>query len=328
MDQINLRNQIKEIKLNTELSEEQKQIQIQQLMNPKEIKTNKECNHNIKECNHYIKKCDKFVFEKCNNIYNCHRCHKEVCDINDCNIKNISCSECNTIQSLSNSCINCNIKFAINYCSICTIWTNKDIFHCYKCNICRAGLESDILHCDNCNMCFYNNIKHECKNIDFRNTCCPICMESIFNSQKEAIKTECNHLIHIECFKNALSNNIYQCMICKKSMIDMSVHWLELKKNIELQPLSNDLIPVNINQIVDSKYGKLKITNINNNMISGILINWQLNNNVIATFHKNDLLLEYIVKIYCNDCNLETENNFHFLGIECKNCYSFNTTLI
>ena len=99
MDQKNLRNQIKEIKSNIKLSEDQKNIQIQQLMNPKQFII-------VKECHHYIKKCDKFVYDKCNNIYNCHRCHKEECDINDCNIKTISCLECNTIQSLSNNCIN------------------------------------------------------------------------------------------------------------------------------------------------------------------------------------------------------------------------------
>lgn len=321
MNQKDLRNQINKIKLNTELTEEQKNIQIQQLMNPTQIKI-------IKECSHYIKKCNKFVFNKCNNNYNCHRCHKEECNINDCHIKNISCSECNSIQLPSNTCIDCNIKFANNYCSICSIWTNKDMFHCYKCGICRAGLESDIFHCDNCNMCFNNKGIHKCVNVDFRNNNCPICMESIFNSQKKSSKTECNHLIHSVCLKDALSNNIYQCMICKKSMIDMTICWNEIKNNIKLQPLTNDLIPINVDQIVDSKYGKFKITNINNNMISGFLIDWKLNNNVIATFHKNDLLLKYIVRIYCNDCNIESENDFHFLGIECKNCNSYNTTLI
>ena len=100
---------------------------------------------------------------------------------------------------------------------------------------------------------------------------------------------------------------------------------MNLKKNIDLQPLSNDLIPIHIDQIVDSKYGKFKITKINDNMISGILINWQLNNNVIATFYKNDLLLKYTVTVYCNDCNIKTESDFHFLGVECKNCCGFNT---
>jgi hypothetical protein len=152
-------------------------------------------------------------------------------------------------------------------------------------------------------------------------------MESIFNAQKSSIKTSCNHLIHSECFEDAISNNIYQCMICKKSMIDMTSYWLNLRDNINSQPLSNDLIPLNIDQIVDSKYGKFKITKINGNMISGLL-DWKLNNNVTATFHKNDLLLKYTVTVYCNDCNIETENDFHFLGIECTNCYSFNTTLI
>ena len=320
MEQKYLREEIKKIKLDNKLSEQQKKIKIQKLMNPNQIKI-------IKECNHYIKKCDNFVFNKCNNIYNCHRCHLEECKFDNCEIKNISCSECKYIQSSSNQCINCKINFADNYCSICNIWSSKNMFHCNKCCICRAGLKDEIFHCDTCDTCFYTNNKnnHECLNLDFRNNKCPICMESIFNSQFSAIKTKCNHLIHNNCFEKAIANNIYQCMICKKSMIDMTEYWNILKNNIVAQPLPCELIPIHINQIVDSKYGKFLIKYINNNMITGELIDWQFNKNVIATINKNDLILTYITSLHCNDCNMESENNFHFLGVECKYCNSYNT---
>ena len=57
--------------------------------------------------------------------------------------------------------------------------------------------------------------------MNMRNSKCPICMEVIFNSKKNVLVLECNHVIHKDCLQNYMTSNtalIPTCGVCKKSI--------------------------------------------------------------------------------------------------------------
>jgi hypothetical protein len=46
---------------------------------------------------------------------------------------------------------------------------------------------------------------------------------------------------------------------------------------------------------------------------------------VPATFPLDMLRKERIVDVFCHDCETKSKTSFHFLGLECRSCGSFNT---
>ena len=331
------RTLIKSIRTDITLSDNEKNKKIQQIMMGKYTPDNIYCikSNYSKTCNHHNKKCYKFHF-KCCNIYDpCTRCHRErenPCEDELIKVDKITCVECEFEQDPNESCSKCFIKFSDNYCSICNIFTHKDIVHCEYCKICRIGKKDELFHCFNCNGCFFvkDKINHKC-NINLKEHNCSVCGESIFNSASNINIPDCNHPIHINCLQKSIEHNQYKCSICKKSIIDMNSHWNMIRINIANTPLPRNIFPIIPNDIVDSPYGKFKVLekNIVNKitLCNGILINWKLKNNNLATatFDESILNKKIIKDIYCNDCQLKSLSEFHFYGIECKHCGSFNT---
>lgn len=253
------------------------------------------------------------------------------CD-NNIIVDKITCSECNFEQDLSNFCSNCSVQFATNYCDICKLYTDKNITHCEFCKICRIGNE-DLFHCFNCNGCFFsiNKSSHQCQ-INLLDKMCSVCNESIFNSRYNTHISECGHPIHENCLQDSLKHGQYKCSLCKKSIINMNAHWNLIKTNIKNTPLPQHMIPIYVDDIVDSPYGKFKILEKNfivNNitMYNGIFMDWKMKNNMYAkaTLNENALNKKLIKEIYCNDCEQKSLSEYHFYGIECKSCGSFNT---
>jgi RING finger/CHY zinc finger protein 1 len=311
MNQIKLREEINLIKNNKDLSYNEKNKLIQKLMSPTNVITNKICDH-------YEKKCGKFYFECCDTTHNCRRCHNEddQCLFVNHKLKTIICDECNTEQVPSNKCINCSIKFANNYCEKCFIWTSKNIIHCDACGFCRLTENKQLHHCFDCNACFFDK-EHFCLKENISNKQCCICLESVHHSQKKYITMDCCHQIHTEC----ITNGVFSCGFCKKSIFDMIQHWKYLKKLIKLQPLPDEYNIINIGDTVYSPYGLFEVISQNNNMFFGKL---NMTSNTTATFNKK--CLKKLVKIYCNDCQKNNWSPFHFIGLECLSCGSFNTS--
>ena len=333
---------IKSIKSDITLAENEKNKKIQQIMMGNFVEKKKCVESNcLKTCEHYNKKCYKFHFTCCNIYDPCIRCHKEriefdneniLCDINTINIDKITCSECDFEQIISEFCSNCSIKFANSHCNICKIYTEKNITHCEYCKICRVGNKDDLFHCFNCNGCFFSKDKekHKCT-INLQEETCSVCNESVFNSRYDIHISTCNQPIHINCLEKSLEHNQYKCSRCKKSIIDMSQHWDLIRINIANTPLPTNMFPINLNDIVDSPYGKFKVLEkvLVNNIIlcKGIFVDWKLKNNnyTKGTFDEKLLNKKIIKEIYCNDCCKKSTGNFHFYGIECIFCKSFNT---
>jgi len=160
--------------------------------------------------------------------------------------------------------------------------------------------------------------------ISYKEQICAFCLESTHNSQHSSISLNCNHLIHNKCLKEAHENSQYKCPICRKSMFSMD--WSLLRDLIKIQPMPEEEIIVG-DIVICKSFGNslFKIELINKLLYKGVFITMQ---NVYGTFYKNDLKKEVKkVNIYCNDCCQKSDVYFHYLGMECLYCNSFNTII-
>jgi len=228
---------ILEIQCNDKLSYQEKMKIISKIFN--NIVNNPS---NITDCKHYDIQCI-ILSPCCNKWVGCRLCHNEaqLCEneFDRFKINKIKCKKCLKVQNKSNKCENCNTKFANNYCTKCNVWTNENIFHCEDCGICRVGEKNNFIHCKNCDGCFEK--EHKCVQSTFisnRNTQCPICLEILFESRNKFIILNCGHKIHNNCFKDNINKNNYKCPMCKKSAIDMTNIWYNMKieKNNTIMP--------------------------------------------------------------------------------------------
>jgi RING finger/CHY zinc finger protein 1 len=215
-----LREQIRAIYQDASLSQREKALRVQALHNPGVKKTEEK----KKECTHYKRHCDIFA-ECCKKWYGCRLCHDEAEDhkIDRFTTTLIRCRSCTTSQAVSNQCTKCEQVFGESFCAKCRLWTTGQMYHCDKCGFCRKGDPSTFEHCDTCNACMA--IGHQCSsNADVENNC-PVCLERLFDSVKPWSLTKCGHCIHSACLTAQLEKGIYQCPICKKSLVDMSRAW-------------------------------------------------------------------------------------------------------
>lgn len=338
MDNQEKRRQIIEIRANSNLTEKEKNSQILNVM-----MSNNKCNPDdffdrndnlSKTCGHVVKSCYK-MFYSCCNIYDpCLTCHKVrgFCKKKSIATK-ITCSKCDVEQEPSTQCISCHIEFAKNYCGICQIWNNNEMSHCDKCNSCKPHKKEDLYHCDKCQTCYIKKNLHLHKCINYKESNCVVCNKSVYNSASIVKNLDCKHTIHKECYNEMYSRENYKCPLCKKSMWDMKSTWENIRTNIKFTPLPKDIVPINPNDIVNSPYGKFKVIEkkvIDNEIFwKGEYIN--LNTNQDESSNITDLISENLLEkdntrnIYCNDCNTNSITPYHFYGLECGCCGSFNT---
>ena len=272
-------NLIRQIMLDSSRAPQQKQQMIRNISSGREAEDNGEavvantdCDY---ECQHYEKRCSKFYYSCCETRDQCHRCHKEHRSCKAPRVTEVICDNCCSAQEPSSSCIQCQSEFSRSFCPICNIWTAKEIFHCNSCGLCRVGKSEDHFHCDTCNACYALSSRgsHQCVYRPMDEIDCPICGEDIHSSQATSVRLPCAHVVHTLCMNRALRSSAYRCPFCRRSMVDMSEAWAEIKASIEHQ-----LMPE-----------------------------------------------EIVVQYVCYDCGHKDEELFHYLGIECSNCHSFNT---
>ena len=349
MDQDVKREMIKKIKADNTLTEKEKSVKIQQIFSSNyqnKIQSQSNVSHT---CSHYVKYCSKFKFACCNTIDPCKRCHLERgnCEPKDITITFMSCNLCGFEQEPTAKCSNleCGVEFANSYCGICQIWTSKEIFHCVDCEICRIGTSQSLFHCVDCGTCFNVDISkeetHECTNkqenankqTKWTDGLCVVCAESTFNSQSQSFSLPCHHLIHSNCFSQYVQQSNYKCPHCKKSVCELTSQWNFIRSQIKFHPIPNEMIPIEPEDIVDTLYGKFRVIEIN--IVNGIklfkgeFIEWFVDKkskyNVSATINYSVVKKNIYKKIYCNDCRKKSTTLFHFYGLECVECGSFNT---
>ena len=98
------------------------------------------------KCSHYLRNCD-VQCPDCSKFYPCRVCHDEAEShaLRRHDVTHVRCRSCKTVQSASNQCVMCGIKFGRYYCDKCHLWElgNSPIYHCDKCGICRKGKKED-----------------------------------------------------------------------------------------------------------------------------------------------------------------------------------------
>lgn len=234
---------ILEINKNTNLTQQEKTKQIQEVMMSTYVAPVQEKT----VCTHYKKQCDNFHFTCCDNYFDCCRCHLENNEHTECinkiKIDTIQCKNCCTVQTPSLECIQCGTKFSRSYCGICNIWSEKFIFHCDSCGICRVGDKENFFHCDSCGICWKNNVKekHTCIGKISTDSSCVFCSENAFSSQEHSVQIRCGHRAHSICMVKSFECGNYKCPICRKSMQNMFRHWLALDIEIAHHPLPQEL---------------------------------------------------------------------------------------
>lgn len=142
-----------------------------------------------------------------------------------------------------------------------------------------------------------------------------------------------SNFIYSKCLDEYIVKSNYKCPHCKKSICDISAQWNFIRSQIKLHPIPNGMIPIEINDIIDTPMGKFQVIKINNEnnttMYEGKFVNWFINKeqtkNVIGILNSKFVKKNLYKEIHCNDCEKKSTSQFHFYGLECGVCGSFNT---
>ena len=322
-----MEGEIRKIQRDITLTNDEKTKKIQNLFSSQHDTPMNLSNHN-ETCNHYEKSCSQFEFDCCSTIDPCKRCHVERDSCKSSHVKSIVCLKCKKRQKPSATCCECNEQFSTFHCEICELWTVKEIFHCNFCGICRVGKKETTFHCHSCKMCFHDTEEnHKCPEFSFHDSVCVICNECVFNHQQSSFPFSCGHFIHNSCFHKFIEYGHSTCPYCKKSFCDRQEEWSIRRDLIQRNPIPKDFFVLKEFDIVPTKYGKFKILQVQNEMYFGHFIEWILKNKKPATglLNKNSIDNNIYVSILCNDCSSHSSVLFHFYGLECKVCGSFNT---
>ena len=78
--------------------------------------------------------------------------------------------------------------------------------------------------------------RHVCVN-NTSDSNCSVCSDYMFSSTLPLHISKCGHTMHTQCFAGCIQNQKYTCPLCRKMMIDMTVHWQYLEKMIQETPL-------------------------------------------------------------------------------------------
>ena len=324
---------IKSINNDKTLSSSEKNRRLQELFNGPAyrqiIKESGKSNFSL-TCKHYKKGCSRLHFACCDIYDPCNRCHNEKtsCSLLSPKINSVICNQCDFEQEPGRVCVNCNHEFSVNYCDICKVWHNQEIFHCYDCGTCKLGRIDDMFHCHTCEACF--NLaakeKHVCAKSSFKETECPICLESVLTAQKGSKILKCGHVVHIECIRGYELRQNSSCPICKKTYKDMSAIWRGYRFNVQRNRIPDNILQIPPGEIARSPLGnflveKMEMVNATE-MYTGLIFD----TNIKATFNRNSLKYRKYIKVFCYDCECESQVEFNFLGYyECKRCLGFNT---
>ena len=263
-------------------------------------------------CMHYKRNVKLQCFD-CHRWVNCRYCHDSLHDLPFPHnlrrkmTRNMLCMLCQTPQPAAEICISCDEYAAWYYCPKCKLWDNepnKRIYHCDDCGICRLGegLGKDYVHCKKCNVCISINTSaaHTCVE-GATEGACPLCLDEMFASRAKVVSMPCGHYMHGECYKD-LMGVTYKCPVCSKSAVNMELQWRKLDHEIAAQPMPED--DAELEGLLPQLVGQENVGSDPNSRTRRPRTVW----------------------IGCNDCGSRCWTAFHWLGLKCHNCDSYNTT--
>ena len=236
---------------------------------------------------------------------------KEKCDhydneciiyCNQCN-KWYECHHChnNYEEHLFNRNDNINIKCkkcdmiqeSSNKCIKCNIEFGK--YYCNKCNLWDNN-KKDIFHCDKCKICRIGKEEELFH--------CDICNQCFLKTDEESHP----------CNTKNLNDN---CPICTKILYGSQDRIVQLYCNHKLHVKCYNEYIKNDYKCPLCKKSVVKAENM-----KPIWDNFKMN---IRLQPMPEEFKNVKVIIFCNDCDKESETNFHFIGHECQYCNSWNT---
>ncbi|EME44470.1 hypothetical protein DOTSEDRAFT_72071 [Dothistroma septosporum NZE10] len=271
-------------------------------------------------CMHYKRNVKVQCFD-CQRWFPCRHCHDHARDLpfahqlNRKKTQNMLCMLCQTPQPAAETCVNCEEYAAWYYCSKCKLWdndSNKRIYHCDDCGICRVGegLGKDYVHCKRCNVCISisTSAAHPCIERATEGNC-PLCLVPLFESRTAVVSLPCGHYMHGDCYKDLMAVT-YKCPVCSKSAVNMELQWRKLDDEIEAQPMPTE------DEDLDGVLPHLEGPP-NNEEAAEV----QEQNGTPDTRPRRPRE----VWVGCNDCGARSWTPFHWLGLKCQRCDSYNT---
>lgn len=237
-------------------------------------------------CDHYLRAC-KLRASCCNRLYSCRLCHDaaESHIMDRSSTTEILCMRCDTLQPVSNRCINkkCGKSFARYFCKVCAFYDDKEtrsIYHCHSCNVCRIGkgLGQDYFHCMKCNQCMSMKYFHGHACIEkSMESDCPVCFQYMFTSTQPVKYMRCGHIMHMKCYKQYRKTNI-KCPVCSKSLEEMTPLYKQIDEHLAA---------------------------------GGSSVPWEYRTARCDMF--------------CHDCQRVSNTQYHFMYNKCPKCSSYNT---
>ncbi|CAG9313569.1 unnamed protein product [Blepharisma stoltei] len=247
----------------------------------------------MEPCTHYDRGCD-LLAPCCNEFYPCRFCHDKVKYEEEKDIKKSHKLVRNEVQSVR--CRSCqNVQTAIQNCESCGACLGA--YFCSTCKLYDNNLEKHIYHCEKCGICRIGPQESfwHCDN-------CEACL---------AIATRESH----RCRQGVLKAN---CAICQEDMFTSRTpatelrcgHWIHNKCMKEMYKHGHFACPIcnKSTQDLTEYYQE---------------IDKQIEATPMPEEYKN---IE--CNILCNDCLEKSTILFHFYGLKCKECGSYNTSRI
>lgn len=239
------------------------------------------------KCTHYERNCN-IVAPCCNRVMGCRICHDETSPPGHPSMNRFMVREV--------VCKLCGTRqMGSNQCINC-----KTIFgeyHCNKCNLWMSQSKKPF-HCDQCGFCRVGGQE----NFRHCSECCMCISVNVFDTHR--------------CFKDKYKNN---CPVCREDMFSS-------RQSPQDLPCGHAIHAHCFRKLAgfDYRCPICKKTVVSQQSMAAA---WEARARDISE-HPMPSDLQRIVDIMCNDCETKSHaRNWHFLGIQCGHCSSFNTVV-
>lgn len=250
-------------------------------------------------CPHY-KRNVKLQCSTCDRWYTCRLCHDDVEDhvLVRKATKNMLCMLCGCAQGAGEFCVGCGERTAWYYCDVCKLWDNdsqKSIYHCNDCGICRKGrgLGKDFFHCK-VSLLKTLVVIYKLKYIQT----CGVCMSMSVEHSHKCIErvSDCDCPICGEYMFTSPQPVVF--MLCGHS-IHQKCYYEHMKSSYKCPICSKSTVNMetqfrNLDRAIDSQP-------------------------MPPQFQDTKAMVS------CNDCYAKSAVKYHWLGLKCAICDSYNT---
>ena len=259
-------------------------------------------------CEHYRRNVKLQCFT-CERWYTCRLCHNDAEDhiLPRQETRSMLCMLCGHAQRAGDMCVKCGASAARYYCGICKLWNDdpdKSIYHCNDCGICRVGegLGKDFVHCKVCLLGIPSLSRRFTLFIgasaDRAAQKCGSCI---------AITMEASH----KCREGAMDCD---CPICGEYMFTSHKKVVAMKCGHMIHDACRA-------EYIKTSYRCPICSKSVENMESQF-------RRLDKHLEEQPMPLEYQTTraiILCNDCNSKTSTRYHWGGLKCQVCLSYNT---